>query len=47
LGEVLLQLEDLMVVEEPLEAADQSQLTLQNLLTEIEVNELALSQHLL
>jgi hypothetical protein len=36
-----------MVVEEPLEAADQSQLTLQDLLTETEVNELALSQQLL
>ena len=36
-----------MVVEEPLEAADQSQLTLQDLLTETEVNEPALSQHLL
>jgi hypothetical protein len=36
-----------MAVEEPLEAADQSQLKLQDWLTATEVNELALSQHLL
>jgi hypothetical protein len=34
-------------VEEPLEVADQSQLKQPDLLTETEVNELALSQHLL